>query len=185
MVWNLWQCKTVSRKSGIIKKASQLTGFFIALLIFRRMSMFVFCLRVPHVKFEGPACRPNSLRTLQRCTDIAWKSSIFCNHATHVLIQVAKILNLPCVRRYFYAIFSQSFWDQVAIRAKYDWWNNHARIIFQAFFEGGGCKVRRGRIAFIRQWPASLDICSVAHGASLYIEIFPVDIIREGWWCLN
>ena len=112
--------KKVQHKS---KKASQLTGFFIALLIFRRISIFVFCLRVLRAKFEAPGLPAQPALnppTATSRTDLVWKSASLCNHTTHVLIQVAKILNLPCVRRYFYAIFSQSFWNQVAIRTKYD-----------------------------------------------------------------
>lgn len=112
--------KKVQHKS---KKASQLTGFFIALLIFRRISMVVCCLRVLRARFEAPGLPAQPALnppTATSRTDLVWKSSSLCNHTTHVLIQVAKILNLPCVRRYFYAIFSQSFWNQVAIRTKYD-----------------------------------------------------------------
>ncbi|KRP69242.1 hypothetical protein TX23_24085 [Pseudomonas paralactis] len=95
-------------------------------------------------------------------------------------MQIAKILNAPRVRRYFYTVVLQGLWNQVAIWAKYDRRDDHPRIIMQPLLECGGSKVRRGRIAFFSQWPAGLYIRSMAHSAPLEIERFAIAVFRYG-----
>ena len=59
--------------------------------------MFVCCLRVLRARFEAPGLPAQPALnppTATSRTDLVWKSSSLCNHTTHVLIQVAKILNL-------------------------------------------------------------------------------------------
>ena len=94
-------------------------------------------------------------------------------------MQIAQILNAPCVRRYLYTVVLQRFWNQVAIWAKYYRRDDHARIIMQPLFERGGCKVRRWRIAFFSQWPGGRYIGAMAHGASLKIERFSIAVLRN------
>ena len=108
------------------------------------------------------------------------ESSAVGNHVAHVLIQVAKILNGPGVRRQLYAVLPQGSRNQVPVRAKYYRRNDDAWIIMEPLFERGSREVGRGGIAFPGQWPGALDICAMAHRASLYEEIFPVDVLREG-----
>ena len=87
--------------------------------------------------------------------------------------------------RDLYAIVLQRLGDQIAVGAKEDRRAENARLTMGAFFEGGGCQVGGWRITFFSQWPRGLYIGSMAHGASLQIECFSINVFCNGYRRLN